>query len=70
MLAAVGLLLLAFTNIIESPRTIAHMIAITFGASGILFLLLALRAGTKGVLQIPGWMFLLAIAVLSWWGAG
>jgi hypothetical protein len=68
LFATVGLLLMAFSPVMENPRTIAHVIALACVCGGIAFFVFALRAGKP--LATPQWLLLFAVAVLSWWGAG
>lgn len=51
----------------EQAQTIAHLITITFGAAGLVFLIVALRAGKA--LQVPQWGLLFTIAALAFWGS-
>lgn len=68
-LTAVALFLLSLTDLIENPRTVAHLIAVTYAAVSLAFLAVVLRAGTSMLARVPQWVLLLAIAVLAWWGA-
>lgn len=68
-LTALTLFVIGLTNRVESPRTLAHVIAVTHGLTGLAWLLVTLRSGLRQAVQVPQWVLLWVVAGLAWWGA-
>lgn len=68
-LTALALLAMALTDVVEQPRTLAHVIAVVYTGIGLVWLAVAVQAGVRQAMRVPQWLLLLAIGVLAWWGA-
>ena len=66
--STISLFVLAFSDFVESPDTVAKFMSLIFLGYGLLWFVTVAGEGPRLLTRTPHWVLALVIAALSWWG--